>query len=183
MKRVEFHEFVRTVMQAGFILGIFVVVLMPCWAQGPIRGTRKDEIISRGYMETNVVLSRSGRLTIQTHSWTKNKSQGFHGILRVIICCNATGDCYVTPEIRCGVAGTWDPSGPSNRTCVESFEVPLDIAATADSCVISHGKNTVPIWDNPIVKRGFDQAGRLYREHKEDVKEAIKPAVQALTAQ
>ncbi|HEX9001315.1 MAG TPA: hypothetical protein VGB07_15525 [Blastocatellia bacterium] len=145
-----------------------------------LRGSEETKIISGGYMRTSFTLSRSGNLTVQTRSWTNNELQGFHGNVTIMIC-TPDFDCVITKSVGCGVAGKLDPSGKSDRNCDWQQDIPSEIAATADSFVIKHERDKVPFWDNPQVKRFFDQAGRLYRENQKEAKEAIGPIMKALS--
>lgn len=150
------------------------------FAQERVKASSNEEkIIGGGYMQTSFTVARSGQLTADTHSWTNNRVQGFHGTVRVIVC-NADGECYISPEKGCGVAGKLDPSGPSNRHCYWQVDVPNEIAVTANRYIISQGKNEVPLWNNPDVKRFFDQAGRLIRENKEDANRLLGPLLKAM---
>lgn len=93
----------------------------------PIGSTRRDEVAKGVFTETTVTLQSNGTLIGTAHSWTKNKFQGGHARASVVLLdSNRQPIWLLDPPVVCGVAGRWDPTGPSDRSVSIRAEVPSE---------------------------------------------------------
>jgi len=98
----------------------------------PIGSTRKDEVAKGVFTETTVTLQSDGTLTGTAHTWTKNKLQGGHARASAVLFDSARNPVLILdPPIACGVAGRWDPTGPSDRTVSIREKVPAEAMSRA----------------------------------------------------
>jgi hypothetical protein len=91
----------------------------------PVQGTRKDEVVKKGYMETSFDLDSNGNLNARTKTWTDVKLKGFTGGA-LIAFTDASGTAiWSTEQQRYGVDGKF--IGNSNRTENWQAKVPPEI--------------------------------------------------------
>lgn len=93
----------------------------------PIGSTRKDEVAKGVFTETTVTLQSDGTLIGSAHTWTRNKLVGGHARASVVLFDSAKNPIWILdPPVACGVAGRWDPSGPSDRTVSIRAQIPSE---------------------------------------------------------
>jgi hypothetical protein len=97
-----------------------------------------EQVADGVYMQTSVTVFSDGTISGGTRSWTNNKLQGAHGTVGIILFDRNGTWLHVTAPTQCGVAGRWDSSGPSDRTCPFSVEVPMRYFRRAASIAIVH---------------------------------------------
>jgi len=91
----------------------------------PIGSTRKNEVAGGVFTETTVTLQSNGELIGNAHTWTRNKFQGAHAVASVVLLGSDKQPVWILdPPVKCGVAGRWDPSGPSDRNVSIRAQVP-----------------------------------------------------------
>jgi hypothetical protein len=98
----------------------------------PLGATHRNEVADGVSTETIVTLQSNGELQGTVHTWTKNKLKGAHAVASVVIFdANKNPLWILDPPVKCGVAGRWDPSGPSNRYESIHAQIPVDAMARA----------------------------------------------------
>ncbi|MBA3921069.1 MAG: hypothetical protein H0X31_04895 [Nostocaceae cyanobacterium] len=80
----------------------------------PVQGTRKDEVVRKGYMETSFDLDSNGNLNARTKTWTDVKLKGFTGGVLIAFTDTSGSVIWSTEQQRYGVDGKL--IGNSNRT-------------------------------------------------------------------
>lgn len=91
----------------------------------PLQGSRKDDVVKKGYMETSFDLDSNGNLNARTKTWTDVKLKGFTGGV-LIAFTDASGNAiWSTEQQRYGVDGKL--IGNSNRTENWQAKVPPEI--------------------------------------------------------
>jgi hypothetical protein len=98
----------------------------------PIGSTRKDEVAKGVFTQTTVTLQSDGTLIGTAHTWTRNKFKGGHARASVVLFDSVQNPVWILdPPVACGVAGRWDPTGPSDRTVSIRGEVPPEAMSRA----------------------------------------------------
>ena len=90
----------------------------------PITDTTKKEVSPGIHVETTMTLHEDGTLICRTHSRTDNQLQGAHVVVMIFLYDVSDNILWYSQQHVCGVAGIWDPTGPSDRTCPWSEQVP-----------------------------------------------------------
>lgn len=91
----------------------------------PVQGTRKDEVVRKGYMETLFDLDSNGNLNARTKTWTDVKLKGFTGGVLIAFTDTSGSVIWSTEQQRYGVDGKL--IGNSNRTENWQAKVPPEI--------------------------------------------------------
>jgi hypothetical protein len=80
--------------------------------------TKEEEIRAGVFMATTVILRlEDGVVTIRVNTRTTNLWQGAHAQVAISFLNEENVPTFKLKVFRCGVAGKFDPSGPSNRHC------------------------------------------------------------------
>lgn len=91
----------------------------------PVQGTRKDDVVKKGYMETSFDLDSNGNLNARTRTWTDVKLKGFTGGVLIAFTDASGAAIWSTEQQRYGVDGKL--IGNSNRTENWQAKVPPEI--------------------------------------------------------
>jgi len=102
----------------------------------PITLARSQRLASGHWMESRAILSRTGRIDIATHTWSKSEGAGFHGAVIVFLVDEHGNRLYSTKPRSYGVNSKHLPG--DDRTDSFHEEVPAEIIAQADGLVIQH---------------------------------------------
>jgi hypothetical protein len=91
----------------------------------PVQGTRKNEVVKKGYMETSFDLDSNGNLNARTKTWTDVKLKGFTGGVLIAFTDASGSAIWSTEQQQYGVDGKL--IGNSNRTENWQAKVPPEI--------------------------------------------------------
>ena len=105
-------------------------------AEAPITVSRSQRLASGHWMESRAILSRSGRIDVSTHTWSKSEGAGFHGAVIVFLVDEHGNRLYSTAPRSYGVNSKHLPG--DDRTDSFHEEVPADVIAQANGVVIQH---------------------------------------------
>lgn len=103
---------------------------------GPIALSQGHRLASGHWMESRAILSRTGRIDVSTHTWSKSEGAGFHGAVVVFLVDEHRNRLYSTRPRSYGVNSRHLPG--DERTDAFHEEVPPEIIACADGLVIQH---------------------------------------------
>ncbi|MFM7138337.1 MAG: hypothetical protein ACKO1M_14950 [Planctomycetota bacterium] len=102
----------------------------------PITLSRSQRLASGHWMESRAILSRTGRIDVSTHTWSKSEGSGFHGAVIVFLVDEHGNRLSSTAPRSYGVNSKHLPG--DDRTDSFHEEVPAEIIAQADGLVIQH---------------------------------------------
>lgn len=105
-------------------------------AEKPITLSRSQRLASGHWMESRAILSRTGRIDVSTHTWSKSEGAGFHGAVIVFLVDEHGNRLYSTTPRAYGVNSKHLPG--DDRTDSFHEEVPAELVAQADGVVIQH---------------------------------------------
>lgn len=105
-------------------------------AEKPITLARCQRLASGHWMESRAILSRSGRIDVATHTWSKSEGSGFHGAVIVFLVDEHGNRLYSTKPRSYGVNSKHLPG--DDRTDSFHEQVPPEVIARADGVVIQH---------------------------------------------
>lgn len=91
----------------------------------PLQGSRKNEVVRKGYMETSFDLDSNGNLNARTRTWNDVKLKGFTGGVFIAFTDASGFPIWSTEQQRYGVDGK--VIGKSDRTENWQAKVPPDI--------------------------------------------------------
>lgn len=100
----------------------------------PVGGTRKNEVVRKGYMETSFNLDSNGNLNARTRTWTDVKLKGFTGGVLIAFTDASRTPIWSSEQQRYGVDGTY--IGKSDRTENWQAKVPPEIVSRITGYVI-----------------------------------------------
>ena len=93
----------------------------------PLRGSAPEERVGREqYIKTDITISNTRRIDGVTRTRTTRKTNGFVGVVEVILTDKNGNILYVTSQQRFAVEGKLIP-GPSDRTDRWSANIPADV--------------------------------------------------------
>ncbi len=104
--------------------------------KAPIQVSQTHRLALGHWMETRAVLSRTGRIDVHTHTWSKSEGSGFHGAVVVFLLDKHRNRLHSTTPRQYGVNSKHLPG--DDRTDAFHEDVPADIIAQADALVIQH---------------------------------------------
>ena len=104
--------------------------------QKPITLSRTQRLASGHWMASRAILSRSGRIDVVTHTWSKSEGAGFHGAVIVFLVDEHGNRLHSTKPRSYGVNSRHLPG--DDRTDSFHEQVPPEVIATADGVVIQH---------------------------------------------
>ena len=104
--------------------------------QAPITLSKSHRLASGHWMESRAILSRTGRIDVATHTWSKSEGAGFHGAVIVFLVDEHGNRLYSTKPRAYGVNSKHLPG--DDRTDSFHEEVRPEIIAQADGLVIQH---------------------------------------------
>lgn len=104
--------------------------------QGPITLSRTQRLAAGHWMESQAILSRTGRIDVFTHTWSKSEGAGFHGAVIVFLVDEHGNRLYSTAPRSYGVNSRHLPG--DDRTDSFHEAVPAEIIARSDGLVIQH---------------------------------------------
>ena len=105
-------------------------------SEAPITVSKSHRLASGHWMESRAILSRTGRIDVSTHTWSKSEGAGFHGAVVVFLVDEHQNRLYSTKPRSYGVNSKHLPG--DDRTDSFHEPVPADIIAQADGVVIQH---------------------------------------------
>ncbi len=107
----------------------------------PIKAS-KDGDVQNGsngnHMHTDISIDKAGLLSGTTHTWTDNTWQGMHAVSNVALLDDGNNLIWHSEDCICGVAGKIDPTGPHNRYCQFSTNIPFNILNNIRRVAIIH---------------------------------------------
>ncbi len=125
----------------------FVAATLPCVAwlraaetprdpKAPVEVSQGHRLARGHWMETRAVFSRTGRIDVNTRTWSKSEVSGFHGAVVVFLLDKHRNRLYSTEPQSYGVNSKMLPG--DERT--DSFHelVPPEVIAKTDAIVIQH---------------------------------------------
>ena len=96
-------------------------------ASFPLTGSAPETRVGREqYIETNITISNTRRIDGVTRTRTTRNTNGFVGVVEVILTDKDGNILFVTPQQRFAVEGKWI-SGRSDRTDRWSVDIPADV--------------------------------------------------------
>ena len=104
--------------------------------QAPITLSKRHRLASGHWMESRTILSRTGRIDVATHTWSKSEGAGFHGAVIVFLVDEHGNRLYSTKPRSYGVNSRHLPG--DDRTDSFHEEVRPEIIAQAEGVVIQH---------------------------------------------
>jgi hypothetical protein len=104
--------------------------------EAPIAASQSHRLARGHWMESRAILSRTGRIDVSTHTWSKSEGAGFHGAVVVFLVDEHRNRLYSTRPRSYGVNSKHLPG--DDRTDAFHEEVPVEIIARADGLVIQH---------------------------------------------
>lgn len=105
-------------------------------AERPIKVSQRHRLASGHWMASEAILSRTGRIDVATHTWSKSEGSGFHGAVVVFLIDKHHNRLYSTRPRSYGVNSKHLPG--DDRTDSFHEEVPIEIIAKAEGLVIQH---------------------------------------------
>lgn len=102
----------------------------------PITLSRSQRLASGHWMESRAILSRTGRIDVATHTWSKSEGAGFHGAVIVFLVDEHGNRLHSTKPRSYGVNSKHLPG--DDRTDSFHEQVPPEVIARADGVVIQH---------------------------------------------
>jgi hypothetical protein len=111
----------------------------------PLKGSRFTELGDHRRMETNITISKNGRVDGVTRIWTDKQWKGFTGSVAVAITDRAGNVLYVTNPQSWGVDCKRCP-GPSNRTQSWVDTVPSKVLGKVGGYAIIHTTSPRDRW-------------------------------------
>lgn len=131
---------------AASFISLLVMALAPAAAasasepltapEKPITLSRSQRLASGHWMESRAILSRTGRIDVSTHTWSKSEGAGFHGAVIVFLVDEHGNRLYSTKPRSYGVNSRHLPG--DDRTDSFYEELPAEIIAEANGVVIQH---------------------------------------------
>jgi hypothetical protein len=104
--------------------------------EAPIQVSQTHRLALGHWMETRAVLSRTGRIDVHTHTWSKSEGSGFHGAVVVFLLDKHRNRLHSTKPRQYGVNSKHLPG--DDRTDAFHEDVPAETIAQADALVIQH---------------------------------------------
>jgi hypothetical protein len=93
----------------------------------PLKGSAPEiEVGREQYMKTDITISNTRRIDGVTRTRTTRNTNGFVGVVEVILTDKDGNILYVTSQQRFAVEGEWIP-GPSDRTDAWLVNIPADV--------------------------------------------------------
>lgn len=111
----------------------------------PLKGSKFTELGDHRRMETNITISKNGRIDGVTRIWTDKQWKGFTGSVAVGITDRAGNVLYVTDPQKWGVDCKRCP-GPSNRTQSWADTVPSNVLRNVGGYAIIHTTSPRDRW-------------------------------------
>jgi hypothetical protein len=105
-------------------------------AEKPVTLSRSQRLASGHWMESRAILSRTGRIDVATHTWSKSEGAGFHGAVIVFLVDEHGNRLYSTKPRSYGVNSRHLPG--DDRTDSFHEEISAEIIAAANGVVIQH---------------------------------------------
>lgn len=105
-------------------------------AEMPIAVSQRHRLASGHWMASRAILSRTGRIDVSTHTWSKSEGAGFHGAVVVFLVDEHGNRLFSTKPRSYGVNSKHLPG--DDRTDSFHEEVPPEIIAQAAGVVIQH---------------------------------------------
>jgi hypothetical protein len=105
-------------------------------SEAPLEFSRRQRLASGHWMESRAILSRTGRIDVSTHTWSKSEGAGFHGAVVVFLLDEHRNRLHSTKPRSYGVNSKHLPG--DERTDAFHEDVPADIIDRADALVIQH---------------------------------------------
>ena len=111
----------------------------------PLQGSKFAELGDHRRMETNITISKDGRIDGVTRTWTAAKWTGFTGSVAVAITDLSGNRLYVTNPQSYGVDCKRCP-GSSNRTQSWADTIPANVLSNVGGYAIIHTTNPRSKW-------------------------------------
>ncbi|MBW4560663.1 MAG: hypothetical protein KME32_05795 [Mojavia pulchra JT2-VF2] len=113
-------------------------------ASFPLTGSSTEEEVGREqYMQTNITISNTGRIDGVTATRTTRKTNGFVGVVEVILTDKDGNILFITPQQRFAVEGRFIP-GPSKRTDRWQVDIPAEVLNQVSGYVIAQRNSNAP---------------------------------------
>lgn len=105
-------------------------------AEAPVEVVQSHRLARGHWMETRAVFSRTGRIDVNTRTWSKSEVSGFHGAVIVFLVDKHRNRLYSTEPQSYGVNSKMLPGDER----MDSFHevVPAELIVKTDAIVIQH---------------------------------------------
>ena len=102
----------------------------------PIKVSQTHRLASGHWMKSQAILSRTGRVDVLTHTWSRSAAAGFHGAVVVFLVDEHDNRLHSTRPRSYGVNSKHLPGDDRSDSFHES--VPVDVIARTKGLVIQH---------------------------------------------